>query len=246
MTMSHQGVVGWKQRCMAWFDALFFRVPFMTELLNQGVSKNLGLLSAWHFVSRIHLEGDYLEFGVFRGETFRNSMRAARQAFRSTLEGRYSGRFFAFDSFEGLPDVPSMNSTDNIYSQGEFSASRTTFEANIRAQRSDFEIIVTPGWFSEVLTSQLRDSLALRRAAFVNIDCDLYESTVPILEFIVPILQTGTVVYFDDWFSIKGSMQEGEARACHEWLERHLDIKLVEYRNVGITGKMFIVNRERK
>ena len=78
--------------------------------------------------------------------------------------------------------------------------------------------------------------------SFVNVDCDLYESTVPVLEFITPLLQTGTIVYFDDWFSYRGSMAHGEARAAREWLTRHPDIQLVEYRNVGITGKMFVTN----
>jgi hypothetical protein len=36
-------------------------------------------------------------------------------------------------------------------------------------------------------------------------------------------------------------MDQGEARAAREWL-RHPAIRLIEYRNVGITGKMFIVN----
>ena len=56
------------------------------------------------------------------------------------------------------------------------------------------------------------------------------------------MLQTGTILYFDDWFSYRGSMGHGEARAAAEWLQRHPEIRLVDYRNVGVTGKMFIVN----
>ena len=49
-------------------------------------------------VSESQTAGDYLEFGVFRGTSFINACRLAR---RYRLDKM---RFFAFDSFEGLPD----------------------------------------------------------------------------------------------------------------------------------------------
>ena len=37
-------------------------------------------------------------------------------------------------------------------------------------------------------------------------------------------------------------MRLGEAGACAEWLAANPDIKLIDYGNVGVMGKMFIVN----
>jgi len=37
-------------------------------------------------------------------------------------------------------------------------------------------------------------------------------------------------------------MNHGEARAAAEWLARNPRIRLIDYRNAGITGKMFLVN----
>jgi hypothetical protein len=202
----------------------------------------MGLLAGFHLLSRIELEGDYLEFGVFRGDTFRNAIRAARQGFRATKEGRFPGRFLAFDSFAGLPQVASMGDGVNLYARGDFSASRAVFERNLGKLLERFPIEIVAGWFDETLNAATAERLRLRKAAFVNIDCDLYESTVPVLNFVTPLLQTGTILYFDDWFSYRGSMDGGEPRAAREWLQRHPEIRLVDYRNVGITGKMFVVN----
>ena len=38
-------------------------------------------------------------------------------------------------------------------------------------------------------------------------------------------------------------MRLGEAGACMDWLERNPDIKLVDFGEVGIMGKLFLVNR---
>jgi len=242
MSIDRSGVQGWKRRAINVFDDLWLRLPFVTEFFNQGLSKNMGLLAAFHLLSRIELDGDYLEFGVFRGETFRNAIRAAHQGFRATRERRFPGRFFAFDSFEGLPHVASMGDGVNLYARGEFAASRAVFEKTLGRLPERFPIEIVQGWFDQTLTAATLERLQLRRAAFVNIDCDLYESTVPVLEFVTPLLQTGTIMYFDDWFSYRGSMDQGEPRAAREWLARNAWIRLVDYRNVGITGKMFIVN----
>lgn len=242
MSMDRSGDSGWKSHAIRLVDEALLRVPFMSELFNQGLSKSMGLLAAFHLLSRIELEGDYLEFGVFRGETFRNAIRAARQGFRATKEGRFPGRFLAFDSFQGLPQVGSMSDGFNLYARGEFSAEQVEFERNLGKLRDRFAIEIVAGWFDATLNDATAERLRLRKAAFVNIDCDLYESTVPVLSFVTPLLQTGTILYFDDWFSCRGSMAHGESRAAREWLERHPEIRLVEYRNVGITGKMFVVN----
>ncbi|MBI3784753.1 MAG: hypothetical protein HY270_15275 [Deltaproteobacteria bacterium] len=242
MAIDRSGVHGWKRHAIDLVDQLVLRLPFVSELFNQGLSKTMGLLAAFHLLSRLEIEGDYLEFGVFRGETFRNAIRAAQQGFRATKEGRFGGRFFAFDSFSGLPQVESMGDGVNLYAAGEFAASRRTFEQTLGTLLQRFPIEIVAGWFSETLTPETTQRLRLVKAAFVNVDCDLYESTVPVLEFVTPLLQTGTVLYFDDWFSYRGSISEGEPRAAQEWLQRNPRIRLVDYRNVGITGKMFIVN----
>ena len=223
-------------------DGVLLRIPYLSELLNQGTSKTLGMLAGFHLLSRIGVEGDYLEFGVRRGETFRNAILAAGQAYRASPPRRFPGRFIAFDSFAGLPAAASMDEPGNPYARGDFAASRQSFERTLGRLLSSHPVEIVGGWFEESLVEATAARLDLQRAAFVNVDCDLYESTVPVLEFVTPLLQNGTIVYFDDWYSVNGSMDQGEARATREWLQRHPRVRLVEYRNVGVTGKMFVAN----
>ncbi len=232
---------GWKERLFFSIETFIVRIRYLSEIFNQGFAKSMSILAGWHFIKRCGIEGDYLEFGVFRGETFRTSMIATKKIFNKNQP--FSGRFLAFDSFEGLPKVASLHNEKNIFLEGEYSASVEVFFKTLGPLGKNQKIEIIKGWFNKTLNEKTLQDLKLTKAAFVNIDCDLYESTVDVLNFIYPIIRTGTVIYFDDWFCHKGAMDEGEALACYEWLSRHPDIKLVDYRNVGVYGKMFIVNR---
>ena len=75
------------------------------------------------------------------------------------------------------------------------------------------------------------------------IDCDLYESTVPVLDFITDIVGQGTIIIFDDWYRFKGSTEHGEQRACKEWLERNPHITLTQYWQQGPQSVAFLVNK---
>src|SRR2546423_1376775 len=57
------------------------------------------LKTALDFAAYSRLEGDYLEFGVFRGDHFSAAFHLAQTA------GLPAMRFYAFDSFAGLPAI---------------------------------------------------------------------------------------------------------------------------------------------
>lgn len=48
-------------------------------------------------------------------------------------------------------------------------------------------------------------------------DCDLYSSTVTVLEFIQGLIRKDTVLVFDDWYSFNEKDEFGEKRAFREW-----------------------------
>src|SRR5690606_13428712 len=147
----HDGDRGWKRRVMRLVDGALLRLPYVSELLNQGTSKTLGLLAGFHLLSRIGVEGDYLEFGVRRGDTFRSAILAAGQAYRAAPQRRFPGRFIAFDSFAGLPAAASMEEPGNPYVPGDFAASQQSFERNLGRLRSIHPVEIVAGWFEETL-----------------------------------------------------------------------------------------------
>jgi len=97
------------------------------------------------------------------------------------------------------------------------------------------------GWFAETLAHP--DRISLERVAVAWVDCDLYESTVPVLRYLTSRLAQGAVLTFDDWCSYRGAPDKGEARACHEWLEQNPHLTLVPWRQHSWNGQAFLVRR---
>jgi O-methyltransferase len=211
------------------------------------------LRAAASFVAWNQIEGDYLEFGVFKGESFAVAYRAIQRnrdlhavitrssspEYRRWLERR--PRFFAFDSFEGLPGGGGERHVD--YGVGSYACTEAQFRQNVTARGVKPEdLVVVPGFYDESLTPEVKRRHQLSRAAVVMIDCDLYESTVPVLRFLTDIVGQGTVLIFDDWFRFKGSPQSGEQRAAREWVEANPHLELIEYWREGPQAVSFLVN----
>ncbi len=196
--------------------------------------------TACGFIRNNKVSGDYVEFGVYRGSTFAEAWHAAR---RHAL----SLRFHAFDSFSGLPEVKGIDLSGS-FSSGEFSATRSEFERHLKRQGVDMSrITITEGFFDRTLAEEgAARKLGLKQVALAWIDCDLYESTVPVLDFLTDLLVDGTVLCFDDWYCFNGRPDRGQQLACSEWLSSKTGIKLVEYQKFHWAGQSFIVNRDLK
>jgi hypothetical protein len=99
-----------------------------------------------------------------------------------------------------------------------------------------------PGWFHESLREYQPVVAGIQRIAAAWIDCDLYESTVPILNFLTPRLSVGAVLLFDDWRCFRNLPTLGEQRACREWLQRNPQIGLRELFSFGWNGQAFTIS----
>jgi hypothetical protein len=178
--------------------------------------------------------GDYAEFGVWQGNTFVDAWRAAG-------EHPTPRRFVAFDSFEGLPELAGPD-VGGRFERGQFDLSRQRFEARLRRARMPSENVrIVEGFFNDTLAEP--DRIPLERVAVAWIDCDLYSSTVPVLDYLTPRLAQGAVVLFDDWFCFQGARDKGEAKACAEWLGRNPDISLVPWWQFNWGGQAFLFRR---
>lgn len=204
--------------------------------------------AAWN-----QIEGDYLEFGVWRGYSFvtayeeilaqrRHHMRLGYDSQAYSQWKARSPRFFAFDGFSGLPGGTHHDRMVD-YHEGAYACSEQDFRDNIERHGVDSnDVVVIPGLFGDTCTPRTAAKHSLQKAAIVMIDCDLYESTVPVLKFIAALVQQGTVLIFDDWFRFKGSPDAGEQRACREWLANNPHIELIEFWRQAPQAVSFIVN----
>jgi O-methyltransferase len=189
---------------------------------------------AFGYCANNKIVGDYAEFGVFRGHTTIEAWKAAKR------HGLSDTRFWLFDSFEGLPEVAG-DDAGGPFVTGEFSFGRKEYERNLKSSGVDFSRLqIVPGYFDQTLAGLETE----RKFSVVWVDCDLYESTVPVLEWLTDKLVDGAVICFDDWFTFRGNPDKGEQKATAEWLEANPDISLMPYRDFHWAGKSFLVHKK--
>jgi hypothetical protein len=204
---------------------------------NRQTEKALFYRRTFDFLTDNRVHGDYHEYGCHRCRTFRMCLSEAR---KHNLEDM---QFHAFDSFEGLPE-PTSDTSVEIWKRGALTTSEQTFMDHVKKHGIYVDRVKTiKGFYSESLTPELRRQYvdSARKIALVNIDCDLYESAVPVFDFIDPLLQDGAVIYIDDLFAgYKGHPHKGVAKAFLEWQKR-TRWKLVRHLDIGWWGRSYIV-----
>jgi hypothetical protein len=193
--------------------------------------------------------GDVFEFGVLAGW----SSRIFAETMRDCM---IMGNLHLYDSFAGLPEYDSIIDRDsyeiagrNIWSDkmkfpDEFIATLGgDLEQHIKAKLS---MILRPeriqthrGFYSESLKRPIEG-----KAALVHIDCDLYQSTVEVLDALYrdDVLQDGCVLMFDDWNCNKASPFFGERRAFREFLENQSRYSASQFFTYGFNGAVFILH----
>jgi len=121
---------------------------------------------------------DYLEFGVYKGETIRMWTEINKHA---------DSRFIGFDSFTGLPDDWTKR-----HGAGAFDLQGAM--PSIEDKRVSF----VKGWFQETLRPTLQ-SFSPRSRLVIHNDSDLYSSTLYVLATLDPLIVARSVIIFDEF-----------------------------------------------
>jgi hypothetical protein len=169
--------------------------------------------------------GDYLEFGVFKGDSLSYMHDTLRKL------GLDEVRLFGFDSFEGLPELQPGDEA-LPWKPGEFASSYDETKARLDQADVDWNrTFLVKGWYSDTLTPTLREKYGLRKASVVMVDCDLYSSTQQVLAFIAPLLTDESMVFFDDWDGSTRLAERdlGQKAAFDEFLSEHPEFTAVEH-----------------
>jgi len=181
--------------------------------------------------------GDYYEFGLYRGYTFWYAQQAANLLRLGNM------RFFGFDSFQGLPRPDGIDASTDEFHQGDYRCDRAQVAASLRRYGFDWsraELI--EGFFDASLRPVLVQQYSMRPVAVALIDCDLYRSTVPVLRFLSPQLQDGSILLFDDWNCFGASDAHGQRRALREFLESSGAWDVEPYLQFGWHGQGFVLH----
>lgn len=220
-----------------------FRYRFMFSGIFSPTPDEIAFKHAMEFAAHTASGGDYLEFGVWKGRTFTRAYHIWNYV-KNFGKSLVPMRFYAFDSFEGLPEIKGVDLSTNEFKAGEYACSEEEFKARLKSAGVDLARVTTvKGWYDQVLNSETKKHLPLKKAAIVLIDVDLYESAVSVLDFLTDYVVDGTVILFDDWFCFRGSAERGEQKAFHEWLAKHPDITASEYHRYNWKSNSFILHR---
>lgn len=167
------------------------------------------------------IRGYYFEFGCHGANTMRMAWKHTRHLHEWTFVG--------FDSFEGLPEIGVID-RQSIWKKGRLATAEQEFVRLVTATGMPRERLKTvKGFYDTSLTDELKAQLLPAKAVMVYVDCDLYQSTVPVLRFIKDFLQPGTVIVFDDWFCFNGDPMRGEQRAWQEFTAANPELRFADF-----------------
>ncbi|GAG39533.1 unnamed protein product [marine sediment metagenome] len=132
-----------------------------------------GMYNIYRLVKKlINIEGDIAEVGVYKGGSA-----------RVICEVKGGKSLHLFDSFEGMPET---NETIDKYKKGELG--NTTLE-NVKNYLSKFKnVYFYKGYFPESARELTNRGC---KFSFVNLDVDIYESTLNGLKFFYPKMNAG-------------------------------------------------------
>lgn len=181
-------------------------------------------------------EGDYYEFGLFRGYTFWYAQQVCREL------GMTATRFYGFDSFQGLPEVEGIDQANHQFFKGQFACSLEEVTRNLTKHGVDWSRTkLIEGFFSETLTEENKSRYPFRKINVAFIDCDLYSSTCEVLDWLGGLLSDGSILLFDDWFAFGSDGELGQPRAFGVFLEKNPRLRAEPFVEFADNGKGFIL-----
>lgn len=156
---------------------------------------------------------NYFEAGVYAGSSLAEWSSRCDEAGVAT-------KMYGADSFAGLPD--STADDDSSWLPGEFYCPIDVTRWNLdRLGVPRGSVRLIKGWFDDTLTPELAADVGSVEVAML--DADTYASTVPVLDFLTPLLGDRAWLIFDDWYSggnlaVDGeTLGQGVEQAFAEW-----------------------------
>jgi hypothetical protein len=130
------------------------------------------------------VDGDIAEVGVYRGASA-----------KLICEAKGDKALHLFDTFEGLPDLSKIDDP-KMFHRGQF---LSTFE-DVKNYLKEYPNV----HFYKGLFPSSAEPVEGKMFSFVNLDVDLYESTLSCLKFFYPRMNKGGVIMSHDYMSAPG------------------------------------------
>lgn len=223
------------------------------DIMYPDVYKEIAKSVSYVYVSSV--EGDIAEFGTCSG--FSSSLLAHSIQYYSKVLKKHNEAhnlenrcLHLFDSFQGFPRATHQTDLDSPHvvsgAWGEGTAKGLNAD-QLDSLCSHFignkRVKIFEGWYKNTLSTIPNET----KYALLHMDCDLYESTFDVLEYLLShnMVSEGAQILFDNWFSNHASKHYGEQKA---WNDINSKFQ-IEYTNLGMygcVGNRFIIHQYQK
>jgi hypothetical protein len=151
--------------------------------------------------------------------------------------------FYAFDSFQGLPDHKNNKEQNPWHAKGLLKTEILKFEKLVKFGKKYRKINVIKGFYKDSLTPQFKKNFKKKKikTSFINIDCDLEISVKESLDFALNYIVDGTVLYVDDYYTAyKGDTRKGLPKIVSLLFKKH-KVHFEPWHLIGGMGKSFLL-----
>mgnify|MGYP001254643097 FL=1 len=174
--------------------SLFLKTKLLSLFLNSlnptnqhNFQKFQQIKNIWINIFLDNLEGDYIEFGIFKGKSLYHSFKTFKRLYKDDNKS-----FYGLDSFEGFPVE-----NHNFYKNENFKSSYKKVSSTFKKYKN---IHIESGFFSESLKKE--KLIKVKKICFAFVDCDIYESSLEVFEYLKPRMVPGGFIMIDDFLSI--------------------------------------------
>lgn len=190
-------------------------------------------------IRHVTVDGLWMEFGVYRGRSI------------TFISSKTNNTVYGFDSFEGLHEFWDVQNPKGVYSlngqvpEGAISGSNDEnpgmydSSPTRKTQPWNPNVKLVKGYFDDSLPPFLEEHP--EKAAFINIDSDLYSSAKSVLTLLKDRIVKGTVICFDELCDYD-DYKEHEVKAFAEFLmETGHSYRVVAYQPSTYSQVCFVI-----
>jgi hypothetical protein len=172
------------------------------------------------------IDGDYVEFGVYRGEM----MYAAAK-----ILGPHIRRYVGLDTFTGLPEPVAGQDEAFVFERAGFMSSP---KATAEAMMEGYDAVMIEGDFRDAAVQE-RLAAETSKISVASIDCNWPSSVDAAVQMCLPHLQPGSIVYMDDYFV--GTRRPNFNEAIMRRASEESGLRFVEFQTYPPCARAFLV-----
>jgi O-methyltransferase len=205
-------------------EKLEFLQTFSSSLISSinpavihNIEKYLAIKKSVYLNSLENQNGDYIEFGVYKGSSFCHAIKCFKSCKRFNSNQKKTN-FFGFDSFQGFGDL-NADEKHSFYKNENFKSNYNKVKKRVEKTMkgwSEFKLI--KGYFEQTLLHN-PSYYGIKNVRVAFIDSDTYSSSKLAFIFLEKIVSPGTHIILDDFFSYNGDENKGVAKAFSEFIE---------------------------